>query len=57
MFEPNTVFSTEGQSLPPDTGARVLGINLKTLYNRFHAYGGNALDALPDTASNGQLAA
>ena len=40
--------------------AQVLGISLKTLYNRLHAYGGVAratLDALPDEASDVRLAA
>jgi two-component system response regulator AtoC len=40
--------------------AQVLGISLKTLYNRLHAYGGAAraaLDALPDEASDVRLAA
>ncbi len=40
--------------------AQVLGISLKTLYNRLHAYGGATratLDALPDGAANVQLAA
>jgi len=40
--------------------AQVLGISLKTLYNRLHAYGGvarGAPDALPDEASDVRLAA
>ncbi len=40
--------------------AQVLGISLKTLYNRLHAYGGVArptLDVLPDAPSEVQLAA
>jgi DNA-binding NtrC family response regulator len=40
--------------------AQVLGISLKTLYNRLHAYGGTArstLSALPDEASDVRLAA
>lgn len=40
--------------------AQVLGISLKTLYNRLHAYGGVArvtLDALPDATDGVQLAA
>jgi DNA-binding NtrC family response regulator len=40
--------------------AQVLGISLKTLYNRLHAYGGVAratFDSLPDEAGDVQLAA
>ncbi len=40
--------------------AQVLGISLKTLYNRLHAYGGVAratLDALPDVVGDVRLAA
>jgi two-component system, NtrC family, response regulator HydG len=40
--------------------AQVLGISLKTLYNRLHAYGGATratLDTLPDAAANVRLAA
>ncbi|MDQ2961850.1 MAG: sigma-54 dependent transcriptional regulator [Pseudomonadota bacterium] len=40
--------------------AQVLGISLKTLYNRLHAYGGAAraaLDALPDETGDVRLAA
>jgi len=40
--------------------AQVLGISLKTLYNRLHAYGGvarPALDVLPDEPGDVQLAA
>ena len=40
--------------------AQVLGISLKTLYNRLHAYGGVAratFEALPDAAGDVQLAA
>ena len=40
--------------------AQVLGISLKTLYNRLHAYGGTVrapLDALPDETGDVRLAA
>ena len=40
--------------------AQVLGISLKTLYNRLHAYGGaarTALSAVPETEADGRLAA
>lgn len=40
--------------------AQVLGISLKTLYNRLHAYGGvtrASLDELPDTAGGAWIAA
>jgi DNA-binding NtrC family response regulator len=40
--------------------AQVLGISLKTLYNRLHAYGGSAratLNAVPDEAADVRLAA
>jgi DNA-binding NtrC family response regulator len=40
--------------------AQVLGISLKTLYNRLHAYGGGTrapLDALPDETGEVRLAA
>ena len=40
--------------------AQVLGISLKTLYNRLHAYGGATrapLDALPDETGDVRLAA
>jgi DNA-binding NtrC family response regulator len=40
--------------------AQVLGISLKTLYNRLHAYGGVAratLDTLPEVVGDVRLAA
>jgi DNA-binding NtrC family response regulator len=40
--------------------AQVLGISLKTLYNRLHAYGGaarTALNTVPDADVEGRVAA